>query len=466
MKNVTLIRSVRSGKISWRLLGEGGLPNGAFECFASYLERKHAQNTRKAYSEAVARFFDYLLEGERRLKERKETFSRSAIRDLIEAYPDWLILGKASGNALVRDMHERLPSPELATPSAQSAMAAVKAFLALSERVRQELKEIADSGESDLFIDAAPLWEEIGESRPIKKTESLALKNMTMLGGVLSGGPKLISAWELPAGKLASPDYDQEKAFPFDKAVELVGAFGSWRDKALYAFCAASGCRVHEALQLLWEDIALNKREVRLINPFSRMENASYKALDPSDRDKLAWKGRSSSGTLLLHPFKDIFFACLGRYLQEEYVAHGRHAFVFQYSTKEEYGRPFFLARESGRAQTFAAAREKIIPGAAYGVHSLRHMYGTYLVNYFPNSRGTYGLPLEWVQKLMGHKTIAATQKYARPDAKLIAAEMQAAFAITAEGGAKSIAQIRRDILAANLAAAEDALAKEKAGDS
>ncbi len=56
--------------------------------------------------------------------------------------------------------------------------------------------------------------------------------------------------------------------------------------------------------------------------------------------------------------------------------------------------------------------------GGKYSPHSLRHMYGVYLLNYIPiNAEANeYGLPLIDVCHFMGHKNLESTKVYARRD--------------------------------------------------
>ena len=56
--------------------------------------------------------------------------------------------------------------------------------------------------------------------------------------------------------------------------------------------------------------------------------------------------------------------------------------------------------------------------GRRYGRHSLRHFYGMFMLNYLPLPDG-FGLRIDEVQRLMGHKDQKTTLQYARED-KLI----------------------------------------------
>lgn len=444
MKHVSLLATTIQGQEGWCLVGPEGHPIQAFEAFNMMLLKRHPANTRKAYAHAVARFIDYLLAAEK----SGMVFDRPTIRGLVEAFPDWLMLGGSSGNSIAQAMNKLIASPMLARSSADQAIAAVKRFLELSERLRQEQVE---SGIEPNSVDAIPLWEEMDKPRQLSQGEAGALHAKSMLAGVLSGGPKLIKDWALPIAKAPQNLFEQDVAFPFERAVDLIAQFKTHRDKALYAFLAASGCRMHEALQLLIEDVNPKLLSVKLIDPGSRPNHPSYLALTPVERDQLAWKGRTSSATLLLQPFKDLFFLHLIEYLKSEKGSSSHHEFIFRCEKGARAGSPFFLGQPAGRNEAFNRACAKLSLGKTYSPHALRHMYGTYLVNYFPNSSGGHGLPTEIVQKLMGHRSIANTQKYAKHDAQLLGADIAAAFTAAANPNGQTALEAKRAILVANL---------------
>jgi integrase/recombinase XerD len=264
----------------------------------------------------------------------------------------------------------------------------------------------------------------ITDTIPISTKKNLI--NKSLLSGVIAGGPKLLKVCILPIKKSQSY-FSTERAFPFDKIIPFINSLTSYRDKALYMFCAASGCRIHEALQILIEDISIKDRSIRLVDPFSRITNKTYTILSAQEKTKLSWKGRQTDRTILIQPFGDLFFEYLEKYIKEEYIPHNKHDFLFQYIRGKNKGKPYFLSAPASRFESFQKALQQVglSNSLSQGVHSLRHMYGTYLVNYFPKSDGTYGLPIAIVQKIMGHSTLNATQKYARYDKDLISIELE-----------------------------------------
>lgn len=465
MKNVSLIDVEVDGRRSFGLLDPEGRRIAAFDSFANSLLRSPL-NTRTAYCRNLAKFFDYLFEAAKHLVPAAPVLTRDDLVDVLMAYREYLVYGGRSGNKLACLVNSTLPSPMVTAASCDLMHAPLRRFIELSESLRTQLDELARHGLLASAVDPFPLFPSVG-SRPVKQHQSIALLASSMLAGVISGGPKLLKEAALPSVSGAAP-YDEKRAFPFDAAVSLINAMPSWRDKALYSFCSASGCRISEALQLLWADIRAMDGTVKLVDPARRANDESYLALEPVERDKLVWKGRATQATLLIEPFASMFFEALEQYIRLEYTPHGQHQFVFQHRRKGMEGRPYFLSAASSRNQVFQMAVAVCITGEGdrigLGVHSLRHMYGTYLLNYFPRSDGSYGLPIGLVKQLMGHKSVTSTERYARHDVDLLRAELAFANALVFGSGAvKSLNQMKRDALQAKLAAVELAIEEEDA---
>lgn len=448
LKNVSLIETQKNGKRSWRLLDQAGNPIASFDAFANSLIRKHSVNTRIAYCRHLAEFFDFLHEAAGMFAEQGvSSFDGEALANVIEAYDEYLVLGSHAGNSIAVRVDETMPSPRISKTSSAIKHAPVRKFLKLSERIRSQMLELTRAGIKSFEAAASPLFPGTGEVRAISGLQRTAMVANSLIASVISRGPKLLEEDILPT---STPDitYDHERAFPFDKVRMCLNNLTTHRDKALYSFCAASGCRISEALQLLWDDIDTTAQTVKLIDPKSRPHCLSYMGLASVERDTLVWKGRATATTLLIEPFASMFFDALVAYLKTEYVPHGKHQFVFQYSVDGRRGVPYFLSSASARNEVLKRAINLAGVTDVGGPHSLRHMYGTYLLNYFPRPDGTYGLPMSIVQKLMGHKTQKATEKYARHDMDLIEVELRYAnLMVFGDGDVKSLNQLKLDAL-------------------
>lgn len=461
MKNVTLIETQKDGKQCWRLLDPTGQPVASFDAFANSLLRNNSVNTRLSYCRHLAEFFNFLYEAADNLvAEGVAGFDHDTLANVIEAYDEYLVLGKNAGSEIARRVDLTMHSPHVSKQTSAIKHAPVRKFLKLSERVRHQMIELTKAGIKSFDSAELPLFPGTGERNAIIAHQRVAMVGNSLLASVISRGPKLLEEGILPT---STPDitYDHDRAFPFDKVRSLLDNLTTYRDKALYAFCAASGCRISETLQLLWGDIDTQSQTVRLVDPKCRPHSPSYLALMPLQRDRLVWKGRATATTLLIEPFASMFFEALAAYLKNEYVPHGKHQFVYQYSTDGQRGVPYFLCAASSRNGVLKRAIKLSGVEGVEGPHSLRHMYGTYLLNYFPRPDGTYGLPMGMVQKLMGHKTRRATEKYARHDMDLIEVELQYAnLTVFEHGEAKSLIQLKHAALLSKLEAVESELAK------
>lgn len=439
MKNVSLIEYSNNSNKLWKIIGNNGKEFQSFNFFSQFLLKRYTEKTRLSYSRSVALFIDYLEEAE--LVFQHKSITKIFLVEIIESFSDWLIYGENSGNKISKEINKTLSSREYSPQSANLIMAAIRLFLKLSERIKIEQEDDGSAQSESLFNEI----KNIEEISPLHKN---ALIKKSMIGGVIANGPLLIKSCILPIQK-KSNYFDKERAFPFDKIIPMIEGLTSYRDKALYMFCAASGCRIHEAIQILIEDINLKERTIYLIDPNTRINNKSYTSLKPEERNKLSWKGRQTIKTMLIQPFADLFFEYLEQYIKNEYTHHNKHEFVFQHIRGNNKGKPFFLSAASTRNEAFKKATDKMNMSNEMnqGVHSLRHMYATYLVNYFPKSDGSYGLPITIVQKIMGHGTISSTQKYARHDIELMAIELEYANSLVYNNNSPNLLEMKKKAL-------------------
>lgn len=450
-KNVSLRKRNANGHPSRVLLGPDGQPIPSFSAFAHSL-RNNAQNTVISYCRHLAEFLDYLIEA---AAIHGAQMSKLQLSEAIEAYGDYLQLGPDACTNIARAVAARLPPGVNSATSLDAKKAAIRRFLRLSEDIRKEMSELARlERKVDVLVDVEPLLPGLGQRRELSPFEVRAMQANSMIAGVIAGGPKFIDCVVLDGG-VGDVPYENNRAFPYDKAMELIDAMPTYRDKAFYAFLAASGCRTHEALQLLVEDMDVLEGAVRLVDPGLRVGHASYRVLSSEERALLAWKGRTTQLTLLIEPFASKFFESLKQYFDHERIAHGRHAFVFQYLAGAQRGMPFFLSAASTRLEQFHRACTHVgvdLPRGSGG-HSLRHMYGTYLLNYFPRANGEYGMPPPMVQQLMGHASLKSTLKYARYDEDLLKLEVQNANRVLFSNGApKKLIELKLEALESQIA--------------
>jgi integrase len=433
-RNVSLRRREVNGQSTWTLIGPDGQPIEAFHAFAASL-RTAPENTRNSYCRHLAEFIDYLIEATALVGGGRQ-LTKLQLTETLEAYGEYLQLGidasKPIAQAVARSLQPKANKASSVTPK----KAAVRRFLNLSEQVRKELLELARLHEHRQPVAETALLPELEQKRRLTVNEVRAIEANSMLAGVIAGGPKFVHSVVLGEESEAMP-YDESRAFPYDKVMDLIDAMPNWRDKTFYALLAASGCRSHEALQALGEDVSVREGRVRLVDPKSRQWHPSYRALSAVQRQRLAWKGRTTDLTLLIEPFASAFFDSLKGYLDKEYLAHGKHDFLLQYLTGDRRGMPYFLSSASSRLESFhrVCRRIGVVLPPDTGSHSLRHMYGTYTLNYFPRANGDFGLPVPMVQQLLAHAGPKQTLKYAKFDDDLIKLEIQNANRVLFQHG-------------------------------
>jgi integrase len=465
LKNVSLLAEGKNGRQTWKLLGPTGVPNEPFSTFANSIARRMSRNSVATYCRHLAQFFDYLYEASSSVHIFTDShlLTPDALVEIIEAYSEYLVFGADSGNEIARIVSNTMPSPRNTSQTCSLKHAPVRKFLKLSDKIHRQTIELVNAGliqenpSAQLMIDLRRLQDSPSQS------QRKALVGNSMLAGVIAGGVKLLPSALLPVVN-SQVSFDESRAFPYDMIEGFIDKLPSHRDKALYNLLAASGCRKHEALQVLWDDISVEGQEVFLIDPASRPNCKSYLYLTPNERTKLCWKGRTTQRTLLLEPFASGFFKSLADYLKHEYIPHGLHRFVFQYRRSPLRGRPFFLSHPETHLELFKKVAEKCDIGLnVHGPHSLRHAFGTYLLNYFPRTDGGFGLNIGIVQQIMGHAELKSTEKYARHDQDIILAELKYANAMVyGRGSTKSMMQMKLDVLNAQIRKIEADIKNEK----
>jgi len=466
MKNFTLVEAPAAFEQTFLLLHVAPeTPDEARE-FAPFthfskrlVQRGYAANTIRAYSEHVARFIDYIYEASR------TTFPADVeigIAEIIQSYQSFLLFGRDSINPIAKELAIRLDKKSLTSQIsiAQTIGTAIRLFIENS--IQRNLIE-PDQLFAQLYADT-PDYRSQYEISAQKANSWLAAVISSALNSVLpqKKGQPLFSQANRRASKNDKQNF-KTIPFPLERAVALTrvikptGSTTYHRDMCLYALLAATGARTSEALQVKMSDIVTKGNEVSvyLINPFSRKNQGVTEA----EHSKLTWKGRETELTFMIEPFTSIFCEHLEKYLSYEYSATTGHEFLFQ----SENGRPFFAADRSSRTKTFKKYANLAGVECTRGIslHSLRHMYGTYILNYMPvpgNSQP--GLPMAYVKILMGHANIGSTTKYAKYDTDLIDAYIQMANQEIMHAGDHTLTTARQSYYSRQLASIQREIAR------
>lgn len=441
LKNLTREHTTRNGQPTWLLRTLDGKEVEAFSRFGEFAQR-YAPRTTKRYLEVVGRFLDYLFEagvfGDTPPTKRR-------LNAVIDAYP--LLLRDGSEFTAHRVLQQLSPDsddlwlavtakalgwPPIKAGSFSNTLAAINHFLSLSESLSKEeierasLLGIEHNGRPGGLIMALQ-----GEVK-VTSEEVHRMRQNSMLGSVAKYAEKGIRRPRRMRTSSAGVQEDvANKAFPLEHLTALIEAATSWRDKALWLLLAASGIRTSEARNLLLEDVNPDEQRVYVIDPSGR------RFIPPEDvLEKPRFKGRAMAATYLFSPLRQQFFYALEQYLKFEYVPTakpGEPRFLLQYVEPRRRGQPLIGASDAALAKSFKkAAIEAGVPlpfdGEMYTPHSLRHLYGVYMLNDFPVDprNGRFGLPITDVQMLMGHKKISTTQKYARVKRERLMQRLQA----------------------------------------
>jgi len=444
LKNVTRIKTIQGGLETTALIDDLGMQIDAYTSYSKSLQRSgKSESTKIRYLNVVASFIDYLIEA----KVFGVGAPKNKINEVIDFYPIFLklgskeILGKKSKifapseDAWIAEIAAVLEKKPLAPNSFANTIAALNDFLELSERLSREAFEVAQSKGIYEGSNHSALIKALEKPRTLSLREVSALKQNSMLGAlVIKANGKRIKR---PQGIAAHHSKNQIGAtyldIPFGAVPAIIENASSWRDKTLWLLMACSGIRISEALNLRWVDIDLENRCVYVMDPSNRRFSNR-----PDNYQKQKFKGRATSITYLIEPYKSMFFNSLSEYLKNEYLvgSNFHESFVFQYIHGVNRGKPYFEAHHKAISENFqrACKRASIFPPSyarkrMWTIHSLRHMYGVYVKNYLPvdPDKQIYGLSLVEVQKLMGHKSIDSTAHYARDADEIISKKLERA---------------------------------------
>jgi integrase len=444
LKHVTriVVSGGYKGHTIHRLVDDEGQYIEGFDRFSQKLvDDGYAFETRKRYQEAGARFIDYLFE----VGVLGATTTNFEINQAINTYPIFLRDGPNvqdvdphKADALQRYAQAIGMKKGLSGKSFAPSLAAVNILLHVAQDLANEAAATLKShGMSSSPDDAQVLIGAIDGFTTLSSFQKRRLKQNSMLGSVmrLHGEIKRPRKLKSPVKREKQKDLDRFD-FPLTRFPDLIRAATCYRDKALWCLQGASGIRGHEAVGLRFIHVDPVNREVYVEDP----DYARFGRQMTRD-EKHRFKGRVVSRTYLFEPLKSEFFKWLELYLRHEYVPTSEHDYVFQIISGKDRGKPLKDASDSARIKSFKKAVKRagidgpsMMPDYVWTPHSLRHMYGIYMLNYMPVPGG-FGLILTEVQMLMGHKDIESTRHYARQDAVILKAKLEAADHMIFDGG-------------------------------
>ncbi len=430
--------------VSWQVLDSSANVIPACSLFIKKLDG-YPFATRKRYVESVCKFVDYLYECKILgcFNDEDTLPTRKRINEAIDAYIPLLLRGSAESIEILVSDQLSLDSNQwlihafktlniklCKRSSLDNVIAPINLFLRLSESLSHEAHDMAESLGIEIPQEYSPLINAVKGFDQISSFQRAALRSASMLGGVIRmhGEIKRPSGIRGPVEKIQTDKLNKD--FPVEYMGSLIEAASSWRDRALWLLLLASGIRKSEALNLQWSDIDYVNRRIYVLDP----EGRRYGRFMTSD-EKIRFKGRTVSWTVMWEPWRTRFFQALAEYKKREWrVPADKHDYVFQKLKldKGKVGVPLLDASDASINQSFKKAVVKAgVPSSdldgkyAWTPHSLRHAYGVYMLNYIPISSGVYGLHLADVQTLMGHGSITSTLKYARRKEDVLMQKLQ-----------------------------------------
>tara|TARA_R100001377_G_C3191423_1_gene110762 strand:- start:580 stop:1971 length:1392 start_codon:yes stop_codon:yes gene_type:complete len=411
MKNFTRVGRSTGRFKTFKLVDNDGDQVQAFDLFVSGLVQEGLRPlTVETYSNHVASFLDYLAEVE------VFGFPRSQLEIMtaIKAYLPARLAGSNACGKFNFISRQSLRQKKLTKASAKNHAAAINKFLYESDNHALHLQQI-ENWESGKQHKAQEKIFKAGE-RQRSSAEIKRIHQSSMLVNVMNHNPASTNGQFL---RIRGKDEieNRDKDFPTEFVFPLLETATCARDEALWALQAGTGLRPSEAIQLKMDHIDFQRRTLVVDDPYNRRF-----ASQMPDEFRRRWKGRAVSETYFIPSLRDRFFSALDRYIRREYMPRMNDGFVFQ-ALKEDH-KPYVLVSDTSRIQSFNRACKRLakkypeLPEKIVGLtpHSLRHFYGTFMLNYVPVGNDQYGLRPVEVQRLMGHEKLATTMKYARQD--------------------------------------------------
>ncbi|MFG6517538.1 tyrosine-type recombinase/integrase [Sulfitobacter sp. 1A13368] len=411
MKNYTRLARQTGRYETFILLDNAGGSVQAFDLFVNSLIREGlSPSTVTTYSNHIASFLDYLTEAKVFGFPSRQLELQAAIKGYL---PARLAGANARGDF---DIISRkiLGQKRLTKAAAKNHATAINKFILESEGHALHLQQIEEWEGSISEGPSKQVFQETTRQR--SGAEIKRIYQSSMMVNVMNHHPKVARGKIVKvSGKDNSPNRDKD--FPAEYILSLLDCASCARDEALWALSAGTGVRPHEALLLEMDHIDFERRKVVVEDP----DNRRFASQMP-DELRRRWKGRAVSETYFIPILRDRFFQTLERYIRTEYMPVPNQSLVFQQLRGDRS--PYIGVADKNRIQSFKRAVRRVqkrLPSedarlTGLTPHSLRHFYGTFMLNYVPLGNNQYGLRPVEVQRLMGHEQLISTLKYARQD--------------------------------------------------
>ncbi len=368
-------------------------------------DRYASQKTRVAYRGHVARFIDYLIECGVLLSDIIP--EESVLNEVVRDYPEFLEKAEKSSKLYLKQVAHSLGRKPVKSTS--EALAAINYFLEFVVDLAENTKRYAAEVLGEKLDVNAELFAALKSEKTVSRHEIKRMQQNSILGANLRKIKKFRRGSRLQqVGISQIRRKGSAKDFPIEHIEELLLHTKNVRDRAFWALMSGGGLRQSEALVLKWDLVDFENKRIRIEDPNNLRGSHDYHS-----SHRLAWKGRETANVYLIPILKDILFdALLKLKYQPPFSSDG---LVFLKETEDEYGQPLFEAQNKTLNEAFRAAQNRIGLDLEHTLHSLRHLYGVFLKNDFPDlERGEIGLPDSEIQLMMGHTSPLSTLIYSR----------------------------------------------------
>ncbi|WP_318464264.1 tyrosine-type recombinase/integrase [Photobacterium leiognathi] len=404
------------------------------EFYASYLNneiqtqirsRNKCKNTIDAKASDLKVFFEYIYNAQEIFFEKKLNINASLLSEIILSYPEYLTYGIHAKSTIAKETAKITNRKIVKNTTANRMLSTVNKFLSASSNHHQTLKIANDKNLINIELSSENIHKILLEKRLLSTFEKKLINEKSIIAQVVQGGAKYSNTNLFKTSYRGLNNLQEYKHFPIEYLEELLDKANTYRDRALWALCAGAGLRISEASQLLLEDINIVTEELKIFSYKDRIE--CFEGLNYEDIKYLSFKGRENNDAYFIEPFKRIFFESITLYLKFERPKALKHKYLFVTLSNKNKGKPLFATARSSLNRTIKIVQKKIncpkknSNGDFYTIHSLRHFYGFWLLNYHTTPCGNT-FKINEVQLFMGHAKLASTQKYAVID-KLISKE-------------------------------------------
>ena len=380
-------------------------------------ENRQAQNTINTVASDLKVFLEYVLNAQDFLFTNMVNTGTTYLSEIILSYPSYLSLAKNSQSKLASETAKITNRAPISVKSAARNLSTVNKFLNASSATHE--RNIQANTHDFINIDVEPknIHKELLNRRKLNSSERKRLQKDSVLAQVIQGGALYAKSrlFRTPSRFSATSNKDY-KHFPIDYIQPLLDNAPTYRDRALWSLLLGTGLRMSEATQVLLQDIDLVKEEVKILSYRHRI--ACFEGLNDKSIFNLSFKGRATEDVFFIYPFKTVFFESIEKYLKFERPYNSKHNFLFVTNGNRSKGEPLFSSSNTTQNYSFKKVQLKIsCPykdglNKRYTLHSLRHFYGHWLINFHRTETGEK-FNIEDVQYMMGHTERKSTEHYA-----------------------------------------------------